>query len=73
MTTIKQPVFKRGLNAQLVRKNPHSVFYSDIHFITLFSGTILTLICFLLKVSILLAIELIWNLCEVLFIDAAPG
>lgn len=44
-----------------------------MHFITLFSGTILTLICFLLKVSILLAIELIWNLCEVLFIDAAPG
>uniref|UniRef100_A0A3P9C5U0 Nuclear pore complex protein Nup85 n=1 Tax=Maylandia zebra TaxID=106582 RepID=A0A3P9C5U0_9CICH len=27
----------------------------------------------LLLVSILLAIELIWNLCEVLFIDAAPG
>lgn len=26
-----------------------------------------------LQVSILLAIELIWNLCEVLFIDAAPG
>ncbi|CAL8305615.1 unnamed protein product [Merluccius merluccius] len=25
------------------------------------------------QVSILLAIELIWNLCEVLFIDAAPG
>uniref|UniRef100_A0AAX7SXF7 Nuclear pore complex protein Nup85 n=1 Tax=Astatotilapia calliptera TaxID=8154 RepID=A0AAX7SXF7_ASTCA len=64
---------KRDVNAQLVRKNPHSVFYSDIHFITLFSGTILTLICFLLKVSILLAIELIWNLCEVLFIDAAPA
>uniref|UniRef100_A0A3Q4MC74 Nuclear pore complex protein Nup85 n=1 Tax=Neolamprologus brichardi TaxID=32507 RepID=A0A3Q4MC74_NEOBR len=61
------------INAQLVRKNPHSVFYSDIHFITLFSCTILTLICFLLKVSILLAIELIWNLCEVLFIDAAPA
>ncbi|KAI7804063.1 nuclear pore complex protein Nup85 [Triplophysa rosa] len=28
--------------------------------------------CFL-QVSILLAIELIWNLCEVLFIDAAPA
>lgn len=27
----------------------------------------------LCQVSILLAIELIWNLCEVLFIDAAPG
>uniref|UniRef100_H2M1F7 Nuclear pore complex protein Nup85 n=1 Tax=Oryzias latipes TaxID=8090 RepID=H2M1F7_ORYLA len=27
----------------------------------------------LLQVSILLAIELIWNLCEVLFIDAAPA
>lgn len=26
-----------------------------------------------LQVSILLATELIWNLCEVLFIDAAPG
>lgn len=25
------------------------------------------------QVSILLAIELIWNLCEVLFIDSAPG
>lgn len=25
------------------------------------------------QVSILLAIELIWNLCEVLFIDAASG
>lgn len=25
------------------------------------------------QVSILLAVELIWNLCEVLFIEAAPG
>ena len=34
----------------------------------------LTSVCFALtQVSILLAIELIWNLCEVLFIDAAPG
>lgn len=29
--------------------------------------------CLKSQVSILLAIELIWNLCEVLFIDAAPG
>uniref|UniRef100_A0A6Q2ZH48 Nuclear pore complex protein Nup85 n=1 Tax=Esox lucius TaxID=8010 RepID=A0A6Q2ZH48_ESOLU len=28
---------------------------------------------FFLQVSILLAVELIWNLCEVLFIDAAPA
>uniref|UniRef100_A0AAQ5ZAD7 Nuclear pore complex protein Nup85 n=1 Tax=Amphiprion ocellaris TaxID=80972 RepID=A0AAQ5ZAD7_AMPOC len=30
-------------------------------------------VCCLFQVSILLAIELIWNLCEVLFIDAAPA
>uniref|UniRef100_A0A669F0K1 Nuclear pore complex protein Nup85 n=1 Tax=Oreochromis niloticus TaxID=8128 RepID=A0A669F0K1_ORENI len=73
LQTIREEL-PRDINAQLVRKNPHSVFYSDVHFVALFSGIILTLICFvLLKVSILLAIELIWNLCEVLFIDAAPA
>uniref|UniRef100_A0A8D3DDL4 Nuclear pore complex protein Nup85 n=1 Tax=Scophthalmus maximus TaxID=52904 RepID=A0A8D3DDL4_SCOMX len=77
LQTIREDLPSKNKKPQFVSisKNYRSVIRACMEELQQVAGenfrSIILMFCF--SVSILLAIELIWNLCEVLFIDAAPA
>uniref|UniRef100_A0A8D0AAE6 Nuclear pore complex protein Nup85 n=1 Tax=Sander lucioperca TaxID=283035 RepID=A0A8D0AAE6_SANLU len=70
LQTIREDLPSKNKKTQFVSisKNYRSVIRACMEELQQVAASVLVL-----QVSILLAIELIWNLCEVLFIDAAPA
>uniref|UniRef100_A0A672GZ35 Nuclear pore complex protein Nup85 n=1 Tax=Salarias fasciatus TaxID=181472 RepID=A0A672GZ35_SALFA len=73
LQTIREDLPSKSKKPQFVSisKNYRSVIRACMEELQQAAGT--SIFPVLSQVSILLAIELIWNLCEVLFIDAAPA